>query len=203
VKHPEHWLLLLGTLLIVRPLSAQTLSGDALITALRRGGYILVVRHASSPRDAPSNQTANADNPQLERQLDENGRVAAIAMGQALRNLKIPIGNVFTSPTYRALQTVQFAQLPHPHQQLELGDAGQSMQGISDAQSAWLKKQVTQAPKGTNTVIVTHLPNMAAAFPQWTFGLSDGETLVLRSDGKTGTTLVARIKIEQWSAMKF
>lgn len=202
MRHPAPWLALMAALLVVHLMSAQTLSGDALIKGFRRGGYVLVIRHASSPRDAPSQQTANADNSHFERQLDDNGRVTAIGMGQALRNLKIPIGDVFTSPTYRALQTVRFAQLPHPHEQLELGDAGQSMQGVSDAQTAWLKQQVTQMPKSTNTIIVTHLPNMAAAFPQWTSGLLDGETLVLGSDGKGGATLVARIKIEQWSTMK-
>ena len=110
---------------------------------------------------------------------------------------------MFTSPTYRALQTVRFAQLLRPDEQLELGDAGQSMRGISEAQTAWLKKQVTQMPKGTNTIIVTHLPTMAAAFPQWISGLSDGETLVLRTDGKAGATIVARTKIEQWSAINY
>ena len=46
-------------------------------------------------------------------------------------------------------------------------------------------------------------PNMAGAFPHWTSGLSDGETLVLGSDGDGGATLVARIKIEQWPKMQF
>ena len=160
------------------------------------------MRHASSPPQAPDKQTANADNVKLERQLDETGRATAIAMGKALRELKIPIGNVFTSPTYRALETMKFAQLGRPQPCAELGDNGRSMQGGTEAQAAWLQKKVTQFPAGTNTIIVTHLPNISGAFPQLSSGLADGEALVFGSDGKGGTTLVARIKIEEWPGMR-
>ena len=190
-------------LLTARQAPAQTLSGDALVNALRHGGYVLVARHASSPREAPAKQSANADNVNLERQLDDNGRATAVAMGKALRELKIPIGEVFTSPTYRALETVRLAQLPNPRTQAELGDDGQSMQGVAESQLAWLRKKVTQFPMGSNTILVTHQPNIAGAFPQWVSSLSDGETLVLGPDGKGGATLVARIKIEQWPNLKF
>src|SRR5690348_17151496 len=99
----------------------QALSGEALVRALQRGGYILVVRHASSPREAPDAATANADNVNRERQLDQNGRATATAMGAALRALHIPIGEVLTSPTYRAWETARLAELPDPHPQTELG----------------------------------------------------------------------------------
>ena len=64
------------------------------------------MRHASSPRQAPSKEVANADNTKLERQLDETGRRGATTMGEAIRVLRIPIGVVLTSPTYRAMETV-------------------------------------------------------------------------------------------------
>jgi hypothetical protein len=88
----------------------QPLHGEALVKALRQGGYVIVMRHTSSPREAPSKQVANADNVKLERQLDETGRTTAVAMGKAIRALKIPIGEVLTSPTYRALETVKYAE---------------------------------------------------------------------------------------------
>lgn len=196
------WLAVLTLLLMVRPASAQTLSGEALVKALQQGGYVLVMRHASSPREVPTKASANPDNVKLERQLDANGRATATAMGDALRRLKIPIGGVFTSPTYRALETVRLAQLPTPKIQAELGDGGQSMGGVAGAQSAWLKQQALEVSRGTNIIIVTHFPNMAAAFPQEASGLSDGETLVFHADGAGGRTLVARIRIDQWPTMQ-
>ena len=59
------------------------------------------MRHASSPREVPDKQTANADNVNLERQLDEAGRASATAMGKALRDLRIPVGEVLTSQRIR------------------------------------------------------------------------------------------------------
>ena len=181
---------------------AQRLSGDALVAALRRGGYVIVMRHASSPREAPDKQTANADNVKGERQLDEVGRTTAAAMGKALRDLKIPVGEVCTSPTYRALETIRLAQLRNPRPYVELGDNGQSMQGGTEAQAAWLQKKVTQFPSGANTILITHFPNMTRAFPQLAAGVEDGEALIFGSDGKGGTTVVARVKIDEWPKMR-
>ena len=150
----------LGALLVATEHAyAQPLYGAALVTALRQGGYVIVMRHASSPREVPNTQTANPDNVKLERQLDKTGREGSIAMGRALRDLKVPIGDVVTSPTYRALETVRLARLADPRPNAELGDGGQSMQGVTDAQAGWLRERVTRLPSGTNTIIVmTCLP---------------------------------------------
>jgi len=175
---------------------AQTLQGEALVKALRQGGFVIVMRHTSSPREVPDKKTANPDNTKPERQLDEEGRTTATAMGKALRDLKIPIGEVFTSPTYRALETVKYAQLGTPMPVPELGENGQSMQGGTEAQAAWLRRAVTQFKAGTNPILMTHLPNIRAAFPQLG-DVADGEALVFGPNG-----LTARIKIEEWAGFR-
>jgi phosphohistidine phosphatase SixA len=195
-------LVIAGALLLTGAAHAQSLSGEALVKALRQGGYVIVMRHASSPRDVPDKQTANPDNTKPERQLDETGRTTAAAMGKALRALKIPIGEVFTSPTYRALETVRLAQWPNPKPTPELGDNGQSMAGGTEAQAAWLQKIVTQFPAGTNTLVVTHFPNLTRAFPQQATGVEDGEALIFGPDGKGGGKVVGRVKIEDWPKMQ-
>lgn len=179
----------------------QDVSVEALVNSLREGGYVLVMRHASSPRETPDRQSANADNVKLERQLDEAGRAGATAMGKALRDLKIPIGEALTSPTYRALETVRLAQLAKARSHVELGDGGQSMQGVSDAQAAWLRARATQFPTGTNTIVVTHMPNISGAFPSWD-AVADGEVVVVGPDGKGGTRQAGRITIEEWSRLR-
>ena len=182
-----------AALLAAGAAQAQQLQGDALVKALRQGGYVIVMRHTASPRDVPDKQTANPDNVKPERQLDQEGRATATAMGNALRDLKIPVGGVFSSPTYRALETVRYGQFGNPQSVPELGDNGQSMQGGTAAQAAWLQKKVTEIPRGTNTLLVTHMPNMSRAFPEATANLADGEALVFGPGG-----VVARIKIEEW-----
>jgi hypothetical protein len=54
-----------GMMLLAGYASAQPLHGEALVKALRQGGYVIVMRHTSSPRDAPSKPAANADNVKL------------------------------------------------------------------------------------------------------------------------------------------
>jgi phosphohistidine phosphatase SixA len=192
---------LLWAVPLVALIAAQGQTNEKLARALRQGGYVIVMRHASSPQELPDAKTANADNPKRERQLDEKGRASAVAMGKALREFKIPIGEIFSSPTYRALETVRLMQLGKPTSIVELGDGGRSMQTSTEAQAAWLQKNVEQFPTGSNTLIVTHSPNMSRAFPEFTRNLGDGEALIFGPDGKGGAALVARVKIQEWPKM--
>ena len=61
----------------------------------------------------------------------------------------------------------------------------------------WLHKQVERFPTGTKSIVVTHLTNIAGAFPQLASGLRDGEALIFGPDGKGQALLVARVKIEE------
>ena len=179
----------------------QALTPAELVATLKKGGQVIVLRHASSPRAVPDKATANPDNPTPERQLDEVGRSTATAMGKALRELKIPIGAVLSSPTYRALETVRLAGLPPPSTREELGDGGSSMQSVGATQGQWLRQQAALRPKSGNTLIVTHFPNINAAFPEYAQGLADGEALVFGADGTGGAALRARIKIDEWPTL--
>lgn len=178
---------------------ADSLSGADLVAALREGGYVLVMRHARSPSTPPDAATAEHDNTRLERQLDESGRNSAQAMGRAIKTLGIPIGEVWSSPTYRALQTVRLADLPNPKTAVELGDGGQSMQPVLKGQTVWLQAKLAETPRaGANTIIVTQLPNIAEAFGQNAAGLEDGEALIIRPGANQ---IVGRVKIGEWPAL--
>src|SRR3954467_9531581 len=101
--------LCLAALVAVVPAHAAPLSGDALASALKQGGYVILMRHTSSPAAVPEKAAANADNTKPERQLDKNGETTAAALGAAVTKLGVTVGDVLSSPTYRALQTVKFA----------------------------------------------------------------------------------------------
>jgi phosphohistidine phosphatase SixA len=195
--------LALIALLVAFPAAhAQSLSGQALVSALRAGGYVILMRNASSPASRPDKATAEPDNPDLERQLDDTGRTSAQAMGEAIRRLKVPIGKVLSSPTYRALQTIKLAQLGSPTTAEELGDGGQTMQAEKGGMRAsWLKAKTAALPgPHENTLIVMHFPNIIEAFPD-AAGLADGEAVILHPDGHGGAALVARVKIGDWSGL--
>jgi len=182
------------------PGQAAPLSGDALASALKQGGYVILMRHTSSPAAVPDKSAANPDNTKPERQLDKNGETTAAALGAAVKKLGITVGDVLSSPTYRALQTVKFAGIGTAKTFEELGDGGTSMAPATVAAwASWLKTKVAEAPRaGTDTFIVSHMPNIAAAFPDDAKALADGEALVFHPDGKGGAELVAHVKIEEW-----
>jgi len=181
-------------------ISAQAQPPQALpiLKALQRGGHVIVMRHASSPREAPSEDKAVAGNSKRERQLDELGRRTSAAMGIALRARQIPIGEVLSSPAYRAQETAKYAQLPLPRLEDNLSDGGQGMKGYTDNQLAWIREFVRRAPRAENTVLITHQQHIAAAFPRAAPPPAEGEALVFRPGGADGATLLGRLKIDEW-----
>jgi phosphohistidine phosphatase SixA len=180
---------------------AQALSGTALVNALTHGGYVLVMRHASSPAQVPDAQTADRENTTRERQLDRTGRDTSIAMGKAVKALGIPVGEVYTSPTYRARETARLAQFTNPVPVPELGDHGRSMKAVGAPDAKWLQQRAARASRGTNILVITHQPNITAAFPGISPVPGDGEMLVFQPDGKGGASLVGRIRIEEWPTL--
>jgi hypothetical protein len=181
---------------------ADTMAGTGLVTALRQGGYVLLMRHASSPATPPTAASAESDNTRLERQLDETGRSSAQAMGSAIKTLGVPVGEVWSSPTYRAMETVRLASLPNPTIAVELGDGGQSMHAVARDQTVWLHAKLAEKPRaGTNTIIVTQYPNIQDAFGPNSSGLTDGEALIVRPGGAGADEIVGRVKIAEWSTL--
>jgi phosphohistidine phosphatase SixA len=83
------------------------------------------MRHANLARAPPDRALTNSDNVERERQLDEMGR--ASAPGRSAAALQITIGEVLSSPGYRARETIRLAQLGEPKTFSHLGDIGQSL----------------------------------------------------------------------------
>jgi phosphohistidine phosphatase SixA len=193
---------LLGLVTMIASFSAgaQSLSGAGLLNALRQGGYVLVMRHANAPAQPPDKAAADPENVKLERQLDSAGRDSARGLGEAVKSLHIPIGDVLSSPTYRALQTVQLASLGKAKTVAELDEGAAGMRGSAEAgRLTWLKAKVAETPRtGTNTVIVTHAPNIQSSFG---IDAAAGEAIVFHPDGKGGAVQVARIKIQDWPSL--
>jgi phosphohistidine phosphatase SixA len=177
---------------------AQPLSGRDLLQALRSGGYVIVMRHASSPQRPPAPGEAAPGNRNRERQLDAAGRRDAIAMGAAIRRLRIPIAEVWSSPAFRAIETVRLADLPQPRISPHLGDHGRGMPAIGLNRTRWLREQALKPPRsGADVLIVTQQPNIDAAFGEAAAGLAEGEALVFHPEA-AGKRPVARIRIQDW-----
>ncbi|HWL63575.1 MAG TPA: histidine phosphatase family protein [Steroidobacteraceae bacterium] len=183
-------------LLATSPLVAQTIPA-ATLASLRDGGFVIVMRHANSPRETPDAATANADNAGRERQLDATGRRDASAMGAALKRLRIPFNEVLSSPTYRALETARLLDVGKAKPADQLSNEG--MAAASQARAEWLREQVAHGTQaGGNRLLITHGPNISAAFPDYSAGMGEGDALVFDPRGKDGPVMVQRVKIGDW-----
>lgn len=183
------------TLFLAVTAQAQGLRGTDLIEALQGGGYVLVMRHASSPSEPPDAASAQPDNVTRERQLDEEGRRTANAMGEALRRLQIPISQVLSSPSYRTLETARLLGFGEAETRGFLGNQG--MQAAGEAVGARLRSLLVNWPGQGNRLLITHSPNVAAGWPALEPTIAQGEVLVFPAGGEFESP-VARIKIEEW-----
>ncbi len=164
------------------------------LNALRSGGCVLVMRHASSSFLRPDSRDAKNDNTLREQQLDGPGRLHAQAMGEAMRRLGIGIQEVFSSPAARAYETARLIGFGQPQRIFELDDMSQTDAG---ANIEWLENKVTSPPPRTNVLIVTHLANILCLSGEVS-AVDPGEALVFRPQGVTPLQLLARIPIRAW-----
>ena len=178
------------------------LAEEDLINNLRQGGYVLLMRHAFDHRDLPDTEEVLPDNREGERQLSEEGREDAAAVGEALRQLQIPVGDVWASPAYRAVQTAQAAGWEQFSTEPQLdNEAAGLVVGATD--SEWLRQKVAEVPSEGNTIIITHPPNIARAYPLVRPLPQQGEILVFDPDNedRTGPVLVSRVTPDQWEEL--
>jgi phosphohistidine phosphatase SixA len=191
----------MALLWVAMPVFAQSNTASNVIAALPAGGHVLVMRHAHAPTALPTGDQIETGNASGERQLDAAGKADAQAIGAQFKAHAIAIGTVYSSPTFRALQTARLMGFAQPQPRDELGDGGVSMAAAAsgDAGAAWLKDKAAQAPaRGENVLLITHGPNITRALGDQFKDIADGEIAVFRPDGKGGFALVGRIKPEDW-----
>src|SRR5690348_8496047 len=89
---------------------AIAVANDADIAqALRAGGLVIVVRHGATFPDQADTDPLNFDNIAAQRNLNDQGKRLAKAFGDALREVGVPVGTVYTSKYNRAYETAVLA----------------------------------------------------------------------------------------------
>ena len=66
---------------------------------------MIVIRHGATNPDQADTEPLNIQNVDKQRQLNDQGRALAKQIGEAMRKLKIPVGEVQTSLFQRAVDT--------------------------------------------------------------------------------------------------
>jgi len=198
-----HLVLVAAFLAFLAPAGASAQIDPGLIPALRAGGTVIVLRHgATNPDQADTNPLDPSDRGK-QRHLNDNGRAAAKAMGEALRALKVPVGQVTTSVFHRAVETGQLLGFGEVTTTTDIAEGGLVVSPAeNNRRDAALKKlAATPPPAGTNVILVTHKPNIMDAFGKDWFDVREGEASIFQPDGKGGYKPIARILAGDWSKL--
>lgn len=171
----------------------------ALISDLRNGGYVIVFRHAPTNRDQADTNPLDFSDTTHQRLLSDKGRELAGEIGNAFLALKIPVGKVYTSKYNRAIETGELIGGGQVTPTLDVTEGGVVATPIeNDRRAAALKDLVATAPAaGTNTIVVTHKPNLIDAFGGDWAASKEAEAGVFKPNGKTAA-LVARVQASEW-----
>ena len=159
--------------------------------ALRRGGYVIFFRHAHANVGSDATPFDLADCSR-QRNLSEQGKQDAAIIGEAFRELRIPVGEVLSSEYCRALDTARLAfGRAEPARGLNL--CCQDGTGQTDVERLrFLERALAARPQpGTNTVLVGHGAHMVT-------DLGMGEAAIYLPDGSGGYLRVARVLPDEW-----
>jgi phosphohistidine phosphatase SixA len=196
------WCALLGFLPVAANSQPAASPADA-INALRQGGHVIVFRHGATYSDQADTDPLNLKNVAKQRQLNEDGRSLAKSIGESMHKLGIPVGQVQTSMFQRAVDTGTLLGFGDVKSSADISEGGLVVTPIENNRrtEAFRKLVGEQPPAGTNTVIVSHKPNILDAFGKDWFDLREGEASVFKPDGKGGYKLVVRILANEWSKL--
>jgi phosphohistidine phosphatase SixA len=180
--------------------SAAHASDRDIAQALRGGGLVIVVRHGATFADQADTDPFNFDNIAAQRNLNDKGIALAKAFGDAIRQASVPVGKVYTSKFNRAYETAEIAGFTNIEKTIDLTEGGLVVTpNENNRRAEAFRKMLTVAPKDhTNTILITHLPNIQAALGKDWFDAKEGEASIFRpADG--GYKLVARVQMDEWS----
>jgi phosphohistidine phosphatase SixA len=186
------------------PSMAQSSMRDVL-EDMKKGGYVVLIRHGRTDESVATKDDSPLDLSTCAGQLMLNdvGKRQAQAIGEAFKKAEVPVGHVIASTYCRAMETGRLAfGKAEPSDALLLEAfapaAGTPVPAPWPQRVEAMKQMIAAAPAaGTNTVLITHFPNVKAALG---VQIGFGDAAILKPDGHGGVTMVARITAKEWAS---
>ncbi|HJQ56396.1 MAG TPA: histidine phosphatase family protein [Vineibacter sp.] len=188
---------LLGALLVAMPATAQEHpvfntkvdppQAPVLRDRLKAGGHVIFFRHGATP-DYQEPTPVDFTKCDAQRNLNALGRAQAVAIGEAFRELGLPVGDVVSSPFCRCLDTARLA-----FGRTEIDEA---VRGDKDKADRLRALFATPPAAGGNRIIVGH--GTAGGMIGEEF-LREAEAMVVKPEGDGKFTLIARVRAESWA----
>jgi broad specificity phosphatase PhoE len=188
-----------GTSLLSLAKAAETIDYKTLATQLRSGGFVILARHGATFSNQADTNPLDLSDVSKQRVLNDKGKELARAFGAALRSAHVPVGKVYTSKFNRAYETAKLAGFDNIETTFDLTEGGLVVTPEENARRAKaLLAMLGQTPEnGTNTVLITHKPNIVDALGKDWFDVKEGEaSIFMPESGKY--SLLARVQMDEW-----
>ena len=187
---PGHALFLAVLLLLATAAGADDAAAWA---ALRSGGHVALIRHASTESGLGDPPGYKLDNCATQRNLSPVGREESRRLGERFRKEGVVVEKVYTSPWCRCRDTAReaFGKAEDWAALSSFFDDRSRAADLTERVKNRIGTYSTRRPKGT-IVMVTHNVNIAALTD---LSVGMGEVVVVRPDGCCGLRVVGRIRI--------
>ena len=170
-------------------LPAGSAAGDRPAAQLTEGGRVLMIRHAYAPGSGdPAGFTVG--DCATQRNLNEQGRSQARAIGTWLRDRGVTSARVYSSQWCRCLETAELIGLGPVTELPALNSFFQRPEDREPNLAALRTFLANQPADGKLIVLVTHFVTISGIAGK---GVSSGEGVVLQLDGEGGFDVMGRI----------
>ncbi len=177
---------------VEKPITAE------LISEIRRGGFVLYMRHGTTDNSRPDRVPAvDLNDCNTQRVLSDAGRMLMKQVGEAIREAKIPLGEILVSPMCRTTESAH----------LSIGDDFKLSEPLmysanmtSEQKRPRLEalRRILSAPvqTGTNRLLIAHAPNLDDLIGF--FVKPEGTVVVFRQSAAGGYEYIASIHPDDW-----
>ena len=169
-----HVALIATLVLAATPAAAETAAAWA---ALRQGGNVALMRHASAPGGAGDPPGFKLEDCSTQRNLSEKGRAQAAAVGAQIKSNSVSVTTIASSPWCRCLETAKLMDLGPVQVEPAFSNAF-----VLAARRDELNKSATaiiSAWRSGTLIVVTHGANIQALSGHL---LAPGEMIVVAPD---------------------
>jgi hypothetical protein len=159
----------------------------ALLARLQAGGLILACRHAETDADAPTEGERFSVRP-----INPAGERQAVRMGELIRALGIPIGEVLSSPYLRNMRTAELA----------FGRAEREDALWTTSRRQELRPRLfSDPPASGNRVLMTHQGVLYGALPVPRNSIPEGDCVVIEGRGAAGVRVLGQASNGDWERL--
>lgn len=177
------------------PVISEILTTPEQIKALQNGGHVIYFRHATTDPTQKDSDRSNLEDCSTQRNLSAQGRDQAKRIGRTIRALKIPVGEVISSPYCRCKDTAKLAfDKFHIEPNLQFSISKNEME--SKQLGEHLRNMMLSVKtSSSNTVFVGHTSNLRDGLGVWP--KPEGVVAIFQ---KRGNKLIYKgmIKPDEW-----